>query len=117
MRKQTAAAESLVHSRLDNPDIQALLRSNIGKTGKAANCYAGVVSERQFFRWKKANRKEWQALFAAGMSDFRLRAELTNPDIVSECTSQLLEKIRNKELSARELKDVLEFFYKLRNTL
>ena len=117
MSKQPSDTPNPAKSRLDNPDIQALLRSNIGKTGKAANCYAGVVSERQFYRWKKANRKEWQALFTAGMSDFRVRAELTNPDIVSECTSQLLEKIRNKELSARELKDVLEFFYKLRNTL
>lgn len=116
MRRETAA-EPLTHSRLDNAECQAVLRRNIGKTGKVAHCYDGICSERQFMRWKKARRKEWQAILSAGMADFRLKLELTNPDIVSECTQQLLEKIRERALSARELKDVLEFFYKLRNSL
>lgn len=120
MRRKATTKNADNHAprfRLDNAELQAILRKNIASNGRVANCWQDICSERSFLRWKKARKAVFQAIFDDAMIDFRLKVELTNPDIVSECTQQLFERIRARQCTTRELQAALEFFYKLRKEL
>ena len=101
-------------SRLNHPQIQAALRLVIAKTGKETGCYRGIVSERSFMRWKRANKKQWQEILNSGLEEFRIRIELTNPAIISEATQQALSKIRSGECHLSEIVRFVEFVMAVR---
>ena len=104
-------------SRLDNPELQAVLRSRIASTGKESACFHGIVSERQYYRWRKANPKAWRELKDSAMREYAACIRLKNPDILSLCVETAEKKLRDGDCRLSEVASLLRLLLDARKEL
>lgn len=117
MNNKQAAAADKAPCRLDNADIQAVLRLRIAETGNERAVYKGVCSERTFLRWKARNRKAWQAILDSGLKEFAARCRLSNPDLLAKAVSRLSQMIDNNEGKMSEIIQAIRLLLEIREDL
>ena len=104
-------------SKLDNPDIQAVIRDRIARSGKETGCFVGVCGERQFYRWKKRNQKLYRELKESALREFAARVKLSSPDLLSECVEQASIMVRAGNCKLSEIASMIKLLIEARELL
>lgn len=104
-------------SKLDNPDIQAVIRDRIARTGKETGCWQNVCGERQFYRWKRSNQKAFRLLKDSAIREFAARVKLSSPDLLAVCVEQAEAKLRAGECKLSEISGMIRLLLDARKEL